>query len=993
MDRVIQDHSDELNAMYRPEVGGISFYWGKPGTPEKQFTDGGGVSHIIARRNLEGQDGEGVARKLIEVLAKGEVTRTYGPTKGTRVEFTHDGHTAVLSLYRFGDRQTWLLTGWKDDGSDAPGESNNRQGYAQRPSGSRASAGAEPQENITPLGGDGKPPFQGSEGASQVLPRLMNKSELRDFLTGRPIASMEGKEVPVFSKLGQLADWIGRYFQEEYGGKSVNPDLGEVIIDRRSVKSSISHGMSRPKAQAFYLVPEIISKGRVAKSAPHPQKEGILGHFLVASIEIGGKEYVAIAIVTKDANLQRFYLHEVIPKEELQGPSKTGTPPEERRAGSGPTGAIRSLIKDIFDVNPEKDGKPLFQGGPGVDITDTPAFKKWFGDSKVVDGTGKPLVIYHGRRSGEWELNHDMKGYKFRPNEPISAFKTPSFFSDRPDFADLYGSQIYPVYLKIENPWKGYVDQIHSNPETIRKLISEGYDGAIGVNEHNITEYVAFSPEQIKSVFNRGTFDPDNPDILHQSKPHPKGAIQFLDDMRGIIHLFKGSDVTTPIHEVAHAVFEHLPSDDFKIVADWLGKEDPGRPFTGKDFGTEDKENFARGFEVYLMEGRAPSLKLRDVFAKLKKWFFDIYRSIRALGVELNDEMRSLYDRLLAKEVERKTNLIEQLNEEYNLNAGKQPTAEMLDEYDQLMALARQRADKVILDRVKKREDKIYRDAEKWAREAVKDEPIYRLMDYVVKHGGFSLKSLDALGYGNKEMLNALRKKRGGLWTKAGKIQVDQIAMDTEGPWDGSPDALIDMIVNGESRQDAVSRLVSEYMNEYSADIQDLTAEKHEAILEEEIKALKALTEKSTKDWENVPRKGFDKIVNEMTGVTKMKELKEKWEKQFAPFKKKQQAWLNEKHKVPGFPYLMTKEEMLFWAFNSLHPDNRKSMRGGYSGEQMKVTDEVIDTVVSMLSPEELKLVHGFVKEVIPIAKEDLFQAHKDLTGVPPKKAARSLET
>ena len=30
--------------------------------------------------------------------------------------------------------------------------------------------------------------------------------------------------------------------------------------------------------------------------------------------------------------------------------------------------------------------------------TDTPAFKAWFGDSKVVDAEGKPLVVYHGTR-------------------------------------------------------------------------------------------------------------------------------------------------------------------------------------------------------------------------------------------------------------------------------------------------------------------------------------------------------------------------------------------------------------------------------------------------------------------------------------------------------------------------------------------------------------------------------------------------------------------
>ncbi len=30
------------------------------------------------------------------------------------------------------------------------------------------------------------------------------------------------------------------------------------------------------------------------------------------------------------------------------------------------------------------------------DITETPEFKAWFGDSKVVDADGKPLVVYHG---------------------------------------------------------------------------------------------------------------------------------------------------------------------------------------------------------------------------------------------------------------------------------------------------------------------------------------------------------------------------------------------------------------------------------------------------------------------------------------------------------------------------------------------------------------------------------------------------------------------
>jgi hypothetical protein len=43
----------------------------------------------------------------------------------------------------------------------------------------------------------------------------------------------------------------------------------------------------------------------------------------------------------------------------------------------------------FFDKMTSADVSPVRQ-------TDTPAFKRWFGDSKVVDKDGKPLVVYHG---------------------------------------------------------------------------------------------------------------------------------------------------------------------------------------------------------------------------------------------------------------------------------------------------------------------------------------------------------------------------------------------------------------------------------------------------------------------------------------------------------------------------------------------------------------------------------------------------------------------
>jgi GNAT superfamily N-acetyltransferase len=72
------------------------------------------------------------------------------------------------------------------------------------------------------------------------------------------------------------------------------------------------------------------------------------------------------------------------------------------------------------DHDPEalaQAGTPVIVWGGGgstnrapapTDPTSTPAFRRWFGDSKVVDSEGKPLVVHHGTTAGEFDA--------FRPN-------------------------------------------------------------------------------------------------------------------------------------------------------------------------------------------------------------------------------------------------------------------------------------------------------------------------------------------------------------------------------------------------------------------------------------------------------------------------------------------------------------------------------------------------------------------------------------------------
>lgn len=81
--------------------------------------------------------------------------------------------------------------------------------------------------------------------------------------------------------------------------------------------------------------------------------------------------------------------------------------------------------------------------------TDSKYFKKWFGNSKVVDKNGKPLVVYHGSL---WKFDTFGKSDEFD-------------FSFSPKFAYEYAAQksfeqaldlspvLYSVYLKAENPF------------------------------------------------------------------------------------------------------------------------------------------------------------------------------------------------------------------------------------------------------------------------------------------------------------------------------------------------------------------------------------------------------------------------------------------------------------------------------------------------------------------------------------------------------------
>jgi hypothetical protein len=197
--------------------------------------------------------------------------------------------------------------------------------------------------------------------------------------------------------------------------------------------------------------------------------------------------------------------------------------------------------------------------------TRTPEFRKWFGGSKVVDKQGKPLTVYHagsfsatedgvfdtknGVHFGTKKAAEQRIGGKYVddtvanteifeengrfyldenewPNAPSNGFSSRDSAlswvageaNETLDLADISDTNITDVYLSIKNP-KRVKDQGQDWSAEIEKAKREGYDGIVYKNEYEdkgSDSYIAFSPNQIKSVSNlRPT---SGPNILYSKR-------------------------------------------------------------------------------------------------------------------------------------------------------------------------------------------------------------------------------------------------------------------------------------------------------------------------------------------------------------------------------------------------------------------------------------------------------------------------------------------
>ena len=368
-----------------------------------------------------------------------------------------------------------------------------------------------------------------------------------------------------------------------------------------------------------------------------------------------------------------------------------------------------------------------------VEQTRTPEFQAWFGTSVVVDENGQPLVVYHGtdRSFDTFSLRYRTEN---QGNDQYGAgYYTSTSATGARGYANGEGANVIPLYVSIQNPIKGndspplsskqieallraspdfadrlsnygdvnfageakvvksavdafgfYEDALsqlmviendfYSDSEEFLRAAKEitGYDGVEVDNGGAGKFYVAWSPEQLKSVFNeRPTNDPS---ILKQGEglSDKRGFIQFGAKRKFNIALLEKANLSTFLHETGHFYLEVMGDlaeradaserikEDYAKVLKYLGLTSraeltlDGKAPESAEYkrAVEAHEMFARSNEAYLMEGKAPSEELRSVFQKFRSWLNVIYKELSALNVNLTKEIREVFDRMYATDAE-----------------------------------------------------------------------------------------------------------------------------------------------------------------------------------------------------------------------------------------------------------------------------------------------------------------------------------------------------
>lgn len=396
-----------------------------------------------------------------------------------------------------------------------------------------------------------------------------------------------------------------------------NTPIGDVEISGNSIRNDVHHSRSPGKIIALFYIEELLQN---AQYIGHREEGNKISHVLAVPVTVSnGQRLIVTMVVHETRDGKKFYNHEFTKIKTLDAaatvaPRGTGRLAENRPQHQAVNDILAEEVWNVNDVSiaVDENGEPIFSDSPN-----TPEDKK------------KAPAVYHtqAEKSGAYARSADAHTGA-NPSIP-------------------------------QNQQKENTAQAQSR--------SENQGG--------------FSDGQNPEAFSQGT----------------KGNTKNFPDGTKLVELFASADESTFLHETGHIFLmdlEELAREgdeaskaDLAIVDEWAAWHDgdaekyKNTPWAG-EFARREKyikeaqkngaakmpdgttktldqllrewkqERFARAFEIYLYEGKAPSKGLRRVFRKFCEFLEQVYTALVSDGARASAQVEAVMGRMLATDEE-----------------------------------------------------------------------------------------------------------------------------------------------------------------------------------------------------------------------------------------------------------------------------------------------------------------------------------------------------
>ena len=327
----------------------------------------------------------------------------------------------------------------------------------------------------------------------------------------------------------------------------------------------------------------------------------------------------------------------------------------------------------LSDLDKAKDKvKQLEVAANGLENTDKPKFKE-------------KIAIKHLKKLGYTE--EQIKDQDFMQVEKEKEEKVLAAVKKEAEKAEASIQERKDSILEaaIKNPKEALKRSVGTGKEIYRYLsasLDSMEEASQYLNKNGIEGISYYDSEDGDCVV---VFSDKAVNIIDKYRQEIKAS---YNSATGAIHLFDGADQSSFVHEAAHmyltemskmAVDEAAPKgllEDWNTIQDWAAyKPEDIKDYEGtareKEFKSYAKaiddarksgdviairaaeerwmqERFARGFERYIAEGKAPTQALQSAFRKFKSWLVSIYRDLKNLGKEPPEDVKRVMDRMLA---------------------------------------------------------------------------------------------------------------------------------------------------------------------------------------------------------------------------------------------------------------------------------------------------------------------------------------------------------